>query len=305
MDVRDWSLILFTILAQMSVGAFWVLGVVHLYATRKTNRDEADRLSDKALLAIGPLLALGFLASLFHLGNPVGAVRAVSNVGQSWLSREILFGVTFAVLGGLFAFMQWRKLSSFAVRNVIALLAGIAGILLVASMAFVYMLPTQPAWDTLATPIAFFTAALLLGSLAVGTAFVGNYLYLKRNNEKGLSIQLALLRGAVRGIAVVALVVLGIQLVMTPLYGVGLSAGVPEAQESARLLIGNFPAIFVLRLVLSFLGAGLFAMFLYRASGEASERNLAYLVYGAFALVFVSEVLGRYLFYATQVTVGI
>jgi len=35
MNVREWALIAFTILAQMSVGSFLVLGVVHFFAARK------------------------------------------------------------------------------------------------------------------------------------------------------------------------------------------------------------------------------------------------------------------------------
>jgi anaerobic dimethyl sulfoxide reductase subunit C (anchor subunit) len=305
MEARNWALIFFTILAQMSVGAFWVLGVVHFYAVTKANEEEADRLSDRALLAIGPLMILGLIASLFHLGDPVNAFKAVTNFGDSWLSREIFFGVVFAVLGGLFAVMQWRKLSRFAVRNIVALLAGIAGLALVTSMSYVYMLPTQPAWDTLATPVFFFSAALLLGSLAMGTAFAANYLYLKRRTETGLRMQLDLLRSSLRGIALVSLILLGIQLVVTPVYLAGLASGVPEAQQSASMLIDDFSAVFVLRLTLSFVGAGLFALILYQGASQAKERNLAYLVYGAFALVLVSEVLGRYLFYAVQVQVGL
>ncbi len=306
MNVRDWSLILFTILVQMSVGAFWVLGLVHFYASRKVDEKEADRLSDRALLAIGPLMVLGLLASLLHLGDPLNSFKAVSNVGSSWLSREILFGTTFAVLGGLFAVMQWRKMSSFAVRNVVALLAGLVGLFLVSSMSMVYMLPSQPAWDTLATPVFFFSAALLLGSMAMGTAFAANFLFLKRKGEEGLSAQLDLLRSTLRGIAIAALILLGIQLVVTPLYVAGLSSGVPAAQKSAAMLVEDFPVVFALRLIFSFVGAGLFATILYQgASSQAKERSLAFLVYSAFALVLVSEVLGRYLFYAIKVKVGI
>jgi anaerobic dimethyl sulfoxide reductase subunit C (anchor subunit) len=306
MDVRNWALILFTILAQMSVGSFWVLGVVHYYAKRKANEEEADRLSDRALLVIGPLMILGLLASLFHLGDPLSAFQAVTNVGSSWLSREILFGVLFAILGGLFAIMQWRKWGSFTRRNVVATLAGIAGLFLVISMSGVYMLPTQPAWNTLATPIFFLTTTLLLGSLAMGAAFAANYLYLKRKERDGLDIQLDLLRGSLRGISATALVVLGIQLIVSPLYIAALSAGVPEAQESASMLVNDYVTIFVLRLVLSLVGAGLFAIVLYQsAGGEAKDKTMAYLVYGAFGLVLVAEVLGRYLFYAIQVPVGI
>src|SRR5689334_6577738 len=112
MSGREWALIAFTILAQMSVGAFVMLGVVHFFAVRKGGVLEADRLSDRALLAIGPTLAFGLIGSLFHLGSPLNAPRAITNFATSWLSREITFGVVFAVLGAVFAFMQWRKLGS-------------------------------------------------------------------------------------------------------------------------------------------------------------------------------------------------
>jgi DMSO reductase anchor subunit len=46
MNARDWALITFTILTQMSVGSFLVLGIVHYYANRKAGMKEADRLSD-------------------------------------------------------------------------------------------------------------------------------------------------------------------------------------------------------------------------------------------------------------------
>ena len=101
MNVREFALITFSILAQLSVGSFLVLGVVHFFALRKAGEAEADRLSDRALIAIWLTLLLGLAASLFHLGNPLNAWRAVGNLGTSWLSREIASGVVFAALGGL------------------------------------------------------------------------------------------------------------------------------------------------------------------------------------------------------------
>ena len=108
MELRNWALIGFTILLQMSVGAFIVFGIVHFWAARKLDMKEADRLSNYGLLAIGPLLVLALVASLFHLGSPLNAPRAVTNIGSSWLSREVLFSVLFTVVGGIFAVMQWR-----------------------------------------------------------------------------------------------------------------------------------------------------------------------------------------------------
>jgi anaerobic dimethyl sulfoxide reductase subunit C (anchor subunit) len=306
MNIHDYALIAFTILAQMAVGSFVVLGFVHVYAARKTNMEEADRLSDRALLAIGPVLGLGLIASLFHLGSPLNAYRAVTNFGTSWLSREITFGVSFAVLGAVFAFLQWRKISTFAIRNVIAWIAALVGLAMLFSMSNIYLLPTQPAWNTLATPLTFFTTAFLLGALAMGVAFVANYAYLKRNQPDCADEQCTLLRDVMRWIAIVSVVLLGIELVTLPFYLASLAAGSAAAVETAQLIAGPFGWALILRLALVFLGAGVVALFLYQnALSPGQERMVGNLAYTAFALVLVAEVLGRFLFYATHVPIGI
>lgn len=306
MEIRQLSLITFTILTQMSVGSFLILGLVHFFVARKADMEQADRMSDRALLAIGPVVVLAMIASLFHLGNPVNAPRAVTNLGTSWLSREILFTVVFVVLGGLFALMQWRKMASFAVRNVIAWLATAVGLVLVFSMSQIYMLETQPAWNSWATVVSFFATTLLLGLLAMGTALVVNYAYVKRQDSDCAEVQCALLRDTLRWIAVTAVLVLGVELVVAPVYLATLAAGNAAAQESARMMIEDFGVLLGLRLGLAFIGAGVFSFFLYQnASSPGRERIMGNLVYAAFAFVFVSEVLGRFLFYATRVSIGI
>jgi anaerobic dimethyl sulfoxide reductase subunit C (anchor subunit) len=304
MNVREWALIAFSILAEMSVGAFLVHRVLYVFATRKAGAEEADRLSDRALLAIIPVLGLGLIASLFHLGNPLNAYRAVTNLGSSWLSREVLFGVLFAVLGAIFSVMQWRKVSSIAVRNIIAWIASLVGLALVYSMSQVYMLPTQPAWNTLATPISFFTTAFLLGALAMGTAFVINYGYIRLRQPDCADTQCTLTRDALRWIAVAALIMLGVELVVTPLSLAYLVSGGAQAAKSASMLAESYGILFALRLILVFVGAGVFGLFIYQnAMGPGREKVMGGLAYGAFALVLVAEVLGRYLFYVTQVQI--
>jgi anaerobic dimethyl sulfoxide reductase subunit C (anchor subunit) len=307
MDVREWALIAFTILTQMSVGAFVVLGVVHFFVARRAGEAEADRLSDRALLAIGPVIVLALVASLFHLGNPLNAYRAVANLGTSWLSREILASVLFTVVGGLFAVMQWRKISTFAVRNVIAWIAALIGLAQVFIMGMVYQLPTQPAWNSLATPITFYATTLLLGVLAVGAAFVANYAYVQRQAPGSAAVQVDLLRGALRWIAVASVVLLGVELVAAPLQVAYLAAGESTAaRASAELMFGEYGLIFGLRLGLVFLGAGILGLFLYRSAvSSGQERSMGWLAYAAFALVLVSEVLGRFMFYAAHVKIGL
>lgn len=307
MELRDWALITYTILTQMSVGAFVVLGIVHFVAMRKAGAEQADQLSDRALLAIGPVLVLAMIASLGHLGNPLNAPKAIVNLGTSWLSREILLTVLFTVVGGVFAVMQWRKLSTFAVRNAVAWIAALIGVALVYSMSNVYLLETQPAWNTLATPILFFTTAFLLGSLAMGAAFVANYAYLQRRNPGCADEQCILLRDALRGIAISAIALLGVELIVVPLQTAYLAAS-PEAAAaaSAELTYAQYGVVFALRLALVFFGAGVLALFVYRnALSPGREKLLGNLAYAAFALVLVGEIMGRFLFYATHVKIGV
>jgi len=303
MNVREWALITFTILAQMSVGSFIVLGIVHYFTAKKSGEKQADELSDRALLAIGPVLALGMAASLLHLGNPLNAYKAVTNLGTSWLSREIFFGVLFAVAGAVFAVMQWKKIATFQIRNLVAWLAALIGIALVYSMAMVYMMPTRPSWNMVTTPLSFYATTLLLGVLAMGAAFVANYWYVQSKNPGCASEQCVLLRDSLRWFAVASIVLLGFQFVLLPLW-VALMAG--PATASAAMLVGEFGVVFALRLVLVFLGAGVLGIFLYRAaSSPGQEKLMGAVAYVAFALVLVGEVLGRFLFYATASHFGL
>jgi anaerobic dimethyl sulfoxide reductase subunit C (anchor subunit) len=269
--------------------------------------EQADQLSDRALLAIGPALVLALIASLGHLGNPLNAPKAISNLGSSWLSREILLVVLFTVVGGVFAIMQWRKIATFTVRNFVALLAALIGLALVYSMSQVYMLEAQPAWNTLATPILFFATTFLLGALAMGAAFVANYAYIQRKNPGCADQQCILLRDSLRGIAIAAIVLLGIELIVVPLQTAYLaSAPSAAAAASAQMMYANYGIIFALRLALVFLGAGILAVFVYRSAlSVGREKWMGNLAYFAFALVLVGEVLGRFLFYATHVKIGI
>jgi anaerobic dimethyl sulfoxide reductase subunit C (anchor subunit) len=304
--MREWALIIFTVLVQMSVGSFLVLGVVHFYATRKEGVEEADRMSTRALLAIVPVLVLAFLASLLHLGSPLNAYRAVNNLDTSWLSREILAGVSFAVVATIYAFLQWRKLGPAVLRIIIGWIAGLLGIALVFIMAKVYMLPTQPSWNSFATPISFFVTTLLLGLFAMGVAFVANYAYLQKKKADCVEAQCALLRAVMRGIAVASIILVGIELVVLPVYVAVLATGPAAAMESIGMMTGPFLALFILRVVLAFLGAGVFAFFFYRnASSPGREKVLGYLAYAAFFIVLAAEVIGRFMFYATHVNIGL
>ena len=98
------------------------------------------------------------------------------------------------------------------------------------------------------------------------------------------------------------MILLGVEFVVIPVYLLSLATGSPQAIESAKLIAGSLGLTFFIRIVLAFLGAGVFGLFLYQnAQSPGREKVLGYMAYAAFALVFVAEVLGRIVFYSSRV----
>lgn len=303
MDIREMALTGFTILGQMAIGAFLVAGVVNFFAARKAGVEEADRLTDLSWIAIVLVMGLALLASLPHLSSPLSAPRAVNNFATSWLSREIVGGTTFFVLAAVFAILQWFKVGPRILRIVIGWLAGLVGLVLVYAMAMVYfVLKAQPAWNNLATPVSFFTTALLLGGLAMGAALVANHAIVAKRKPASAEAQSQLTRSSLRWIAIFGVVLLGVEIVVTPLYLVSLATGVPQAVETAKMIAGPLGTMFILRIILAFLGAGVIGFFIYQTALKAERAKwLATMAYVAFVLVLVAEVLGRLVFYSSRV----
>lgn len=326
MNVHELPLILFTVMAQMSVGAFVVLGVVQLAARARHGRDAVDHITTPAVYAIGPVLVLGLIASMAHLGNPFNALNTLRHLDSSWLSREIVFGVGFAGLGFCFAVLQWFRWGSQALRQALALATAVVGLGLVYVMAMVYAsLPTVPVWNTWATPVQFFLTTFLLGTLAVGAAFMTVAMWrrkgirlrwLEENRVVALLTKYrkegpdapdgdspALLLDVLRWVAMATVVLLGIELMVIVVQQTSLAA---DPEMPAASVAAYASGWFIARLVLLVVGAGLLGVVLYRLiSTHRSLSVLATVATLAFVLVLASEILGRSIFYTAMTRIGI
>ncbi len=299
MDTREWALLAFTILGQAAAGLMIVLMIVRAYIASKSGSDLADRLTSRPLYLVVPIMALALLASLFHLGSPLHIVRAIPNLGSSWLSREVVVAVLFVVFAALFTFMQWRKTGSEGLRTVIGWVTAVIAAIYIYSMGMVYMISTQPSWNTFATPVTFVSGSLLLGVLGMSAGLVTGYAGLKAEETK-------LVNTLLQGLAITAIVLLGVEFIVLPIYMGYLASQGGAALESLSMMVGSYGVVFFFRLLVLFAGAGLLAAYLYRNASIAEKENtLAALAYSAFALALVGEALGRFIFYATHYRIGI
>lgn len=292
MNTREWALITFTILAQLSVGMLIVTLIIQAYVTGKTDAEHAAQITDKPFYAIAILMVLALIASLFHLGKVLHVIGAVPNLSTSWMSREVVVSVTFFILTALLAFLIWRKIGSESLHVTIGWISVLVGLFLLVSMSATYMLPAQPAWDTWATPLMFFTTSLLLGVLGTAAVLVFTHTAIESQIMKGL--------------AVASIVLMGLELLTMPVYLAFLSTRGAAALRTLDLMAGIYGWALIIRLILVFVGGGLLATYLFEnASTAGKEKTLTTLAYSAFVLVLVSEVLGRFIFYATHYRIGI
>jgi len=292
MNAHEWALIIFTLLAQLSVGMLIVTLIIRTYVASKTSAEHAAQTTDRLFYVVTVLMILALIASFFHLGKLTHIIGAVPNLSTSWMSREVVTSVTFMILSALLAFFTWRKTGTESLRMILGWVSVLVGLFLLVAMSLTYMLPAQPAWNTWATPIMFLTTTLLLGVL--GTATVLVFTRAEVDNQ------------VMKGIAIATIVLMGLELLIMPIYLAYLSTQGVAALRSLNLMVGVYGWALALRLVLVFVGGGILATYLFaNASASGKEKALATLAYSAFVLVLVGEVIGRFLFYATSYRIGV
>jgi len=152
------------VLTQLSVGAF-VLGMI-LRSSGPLAGGPRAQLS--AAVAVGSgVLALA--ASVFHLGRPRYAYRAVIGFRHSWLSREVVaFGAFTALAAAYAGGVAWgRPFVASAVLDAVGWLAAASGMTGLACSVLIYSTTHRSSWPTRAVAAKFGLTAAMCGAVAV------------------------------------------------------------------------------------------------------------------------------------------
>ncbi len=272
-EPAHWSLVHFLTLSQASVGLFafallaWLLG--------------AETSAGFASVGATLLCHAALTCTLFHLGRPLRALRAMAAVRRSWLSREVAAFSAFAGLGVVppAAFMARQfELGDLSVLQLPALvLTTLVGFLGIYTSVRIYRIPARPAWDSTRTNVQFFLSALVLGA-----AF-------------GLLVQ-SLLPTSVtltRPTALLLAVSASVSALMPFMLAIEGMRGEPSVLASARILSRAFSRTLLLRTCLAVsvaIGAS------YAAWSAPAPMHIGF-AFGLLAVAFLVEELGRYLFF--------
>jgi anaerobic dimethyl sulfoxide reductase subunit C (anchor subunit) len=156
---KEWPLAVFTVAVQFACGLALAATVVDLRG--KPGEMAAIR---PLAIAVFPLLAAGFCGSLFHLGRPLAAWKALANLRHSRLSLEVFSTMLFAAFALVYA-GSWLARQAQG-RPAIGVATSLLGLAAVWTSARVHMLETQPLFQSGWLPASFFSTTLVLGGFA-------------------------------------------------------------------------------------------------------------------------------------------
>ncbi len=268
--LHELPLIIFTVLAQVVVGA-WLLCAVALC---QTQNGQQHIVRGQFILLI--LLAIGFIASVLHLGSPWRAFNSLNRVGQSMLSNEIATGALFFAAAGIYWLLAILHKLSASLLKIGAICTALLGLVFMYMMANLYQIPTVPTWHTSLTSWQFYLT-LILGGSALAYAFLAN------NPEANYCL---------KGFPVVYFVAF-VLVIICAVYQLQHLAQTQSAIQSALNLVPDYAPLTALRFSL----LGLATWLILKAPNTAT-------LYFAAILVIVAEFIGRALFYAVHLTQG-
>ena len=280
-----WSLILMTVLTQLSVGAFVTIWLLQLLGA-----SVGLGLTALVSLVVG---GVALAAATFHLGRPIHAYRALRMWRRSWLSREVLLFAAFSKVAAAYAALLWFVGPGSAALGGVTAVLGLAG---VAASACIYRVPSRPSWNTPLTIVEFALTAGVLGALFVWAAAGAEHPWLVAAVAACAAAQLLL--QAVRFFRCIASDSLALRgtahLLSTVLSRhVIARAGLLVTGGILLPMAGWNPA-----------GAGFVAAAgqgFAGAAGTGAYGAWPYIAWAAFACALGSELLGRYLFFVSVV----
>jgi Fe-S-cluster-containing dehydrogenase component/DMSO reductase anchor subunit len=270
-------LVVMLVLTQLSVGAFVVDAVVG----RLLSGHLAQPTHALAALAVG-LAALA--ASVFHLGRPLYAFRAVLGLRTSWMSREIVAFGAFAAAAMGYAAVCLRGFGAPALREMLSGAVATIGLIGIACSALIYHATRRAWWTATTTCFKFFMTAAVLGLASTVVTLTTT------QSDPELVASLARLL-----IAATAVKLLSELAVLVHLH----DKRYTELKRSAVLLVRDLWRWSVMRLACGLLGGVIMP-----AVALATDDSPRVLALASLALLLVGELLERTLFFAAASAPG-
>jgi anaerobic dimethyl sulfoxide reductase subunit C (anchor subunit) len=306
MNLREWALPVYTILMQFSVGMLFVLWCLRSLGMGHLDAVITDRIVRKPMLVVVFAMVAAIIGSHFHLSRPYFSFLAVLNFAHSWLSREIVFTVLLLACCVLLAYLVWFQEDHARLKTWLGWMAVVYGFIVIFCMSHLYLIPTQPTWNSWVTVTVFFGTALLLGAASAAALLIMDSVFSAAKEPELAAIRYDILQRISIPYTVLAIMGAAGILALNIYQIVTMRAGDSLAQTSLGLLLGVYGPLLGMRLISLVVGVWLLSLtiyWIYRRHKTLTEVVVP--IHLACLLLVVGEILGRFLFYATHVRVGV
>lgn len=281
----QWPLLIFSVLLGVASGAFVFLGIGEL-----TGRFRKVRFVGEVIILA--CLAIGGIASVFHLGHPERATHLLGNLA-SGLSKELFVVAAMGIV--TIAYMVLARKDYPSASKVLGIIGAVLGIALPLVAGASYLMPARPAWDSVTLPLMYLGAGLGMGMLLMAG------LVLARGDAEGegaFALKLA-------AVGVVAMVVLSVAYVAW----IALAPFQVESRSIARLISGDYAAAFWIGVVaVGLVVPAVLAGMAWAKAGKgaiapASAQSLAAWMFAACACSAVGAIVLRVIMYGVGTSV--
>lgn len=306
MNVREWALPVYTILMQLAVGAFIILWLIRHLVGSKFSAQEIDRIISNPILVIAFTSLVAMAGAHFHLSKPFHSFLAVINFKSSWLSREIVFSVLFLMATISILYLTYFRTHSRKLITILGWLAILFGIVLIYCMANIYLIPTQVAWNSPTVTLSFYITTLLLGIMAIACLMILDLKFSEIKKANDVTLRAQAIRYSFGWLTALGVVLVVLNIAIAFIQIRLLANGDLIAQTSLSLLMELYLPLFMLRMIFLVYGSISLAYTVIRMYRFMyTPQSLMTPVYLSCLLIMVGEILGRFLFYATHIRVGL
>ncbi len=279
----EMPLALFTTLAPMGAGAFIALAVA--FFTAKFDESELKKIDKMTLVALA-FLIVGFIASVFHLTNPLNGVNIFAGLGTSPLSNEVVVGIVVVIIALVYCVLAVMGKLAEGARKGFAVVVAVAAIVLCVFTGMAYMMETIASWNTFLVPVQIVGFGLIGGATLAGMVI----------SLSGAADKLA------SGTAKTALVVIAVVGVVAGVGGlagmVGAVSGMSNAMFAGSDLV-SAALPFIIVAVVALVAACVLVVLVTRGK----NANVMSII--AVVCAFAGILCARLAFYAMELSVGL
>ncbi|MFT3894226.1 MAG: dimethyl sulfoxide reductase anchor subunit [Anaerolineales bacterium] len=306
MNVREWALPVYTILMQLAVGSLFVLWLIRTFSGPRFSHQEIDNIIRNPIFVIVFTAAVAMVGAHFHLSRPFHSFLAVLNFKSSWLSREIVFSISFFTTTIMLLYFTYYQTHRRTVISILGWLAILIGTVLMYCMARIYLIPTQVAWNSTTVIFSFYITALMLGCMAIACLLVLDLKFAEIKKSNDIDLRVDVIRHSFNGLTLMTIVFVALSILIVYIQMRLLSQGDRIARTSLDLLLQLYLPLFVMRMVFLVFSAVYLGVTVFQIShSKLTPQGLMTPVYMSCLFILVGEIIGRFLFYATHIRVGI